>query len=301
MKKTKVASLMLFGLIATIFVLESCDKEAHDITMSGGSEPGGSGFSGTALDYAYACEAVLGTLPEFKYEDAIEVPITKNGVHLTQSSENANDCDHPFAFNTPCDPGNRVGRYQGLNPDGTENSDVVFIALFRGSGVGVIGYRFSTGETCFFEIDDFGDFNSGPLPEPGDVNYNDFWGSPAQISQEFNCTSCHMATPFLHTPAVDQLRNPADTSELLVPLTGLGPYTMVAEAWQAPPMNNIQNSCTSCHRPACTQHFENYPLDELTMPAPFQNATDFDHSTISNADREAIRNWCNSLNLPQFN
>jgi hypothetical protein len=33
------------------------------------------------------------------------------------------------------------------------------------------------------------------------------------------------------------------------------------------------------------------------MPPPFQNATDFDHNTISDADREAIRTWCNSLNL----
>jgi len=33
------------------------------------------------------------------------------------------------------------------------------------------------------------------------------------------------------------------------------------------------------------------------MPAPFENATEFDHSTISNEDRQAIRDWCNSLNL----
>jgi len=33
------------------------------------------------------------------------------------------------------------------------------------------------------------------------------------------------------------------------------------------------------------------------MPPPFQNWKDFDHSTISKADREAIRNWCKTLNL----
>ena len=59
----------------------------------------------------------------------------------------------------------------------------------------------------------------------------------------------------------------------------------------------LDTPCTSCHRPQCTQHFENYPLDELTMPPPFQNATDFDHSSISDADRQAIRDWCNTLNL----
>jgi len=242
---------------------------------------------------------VLGPLPEFKYQDAIEIPMTKNGVHISQSSENPGDCDNPFAFNSPCDPGNRMGRYKGLNLDGTENSDVVFITFFRGSGLGVIGHKFSTGETCFFEIDDFDPVNT-PVPKPGDPNYNDLWGNPSQISQEFNCTNCHMANPFLHTPAVDQLRNPADTSELLVPVTGLNPYSVVGQAWKQPKTTNIQNSCTSCHRPQCTQHYENYPLDELVMPPPFENATDFDHSSISNADRQAIRDWCNSLNLQSF-
>ena len=106
-----------------------------------------------------------------------------------------------------------------------------------------------------------------------------------------------MASPFLHTPAIDQLRNPADTSELLVPFTGNNPYSVIGQEFHQPYTTNIQNSCTSCHRPQCTQHFENYPLDELTMPPPFENATDFDHSSISDADRQAIRNWCNTLNL----
>lgn len=269
-----------------LIMLESCKKEDIDSGK-------------TALDYAYECESVLGPLPEFKYEDAIEIPMTKNGIPLTHQTDNPSDCDHPFAFNAPCDPGNRMGRYQGLNTDGSENSDVVFITFFRGSGLGVIGHKFSTGETCFFEIDDFDPVNTD-VPKPGDANYNDLWGNPAQISQEFNCTNCHMASPFLHTPAVDQLRNPADTSELLLPLTGLSPYSVVGQDWQQPHTTNIQNSCTSCHRPQCTDHFQNYPLDELVMPAPFQNATDFDHSSISNADREAIRNWCNTLNLESF-
>jgi len=78
----------------------------------------------TALDYAYECEAALGPLPEFNYADAIEIPTTKDGLPLTNASDNARDCDQPFAFNTPCDPGNRMGRYDGVNDDGTPNPDV---------------------------------------------------------------------------------------------------------------------------------------------------------------------------------
>ena len=296
MKKTAVASLMLFGLFATIFILESCDKDSHDITLSGGNAS-----SRTALEYAYECEAILGPLPKLSCADAIEVPTTNNGVPVTfpggsegNGSANPNDCDHPWAFGMACQTGNKVGRYQGLNSDGSENPDVVFITFCRDGGLGVIGYKFSTGETCFFSIVDGGDSNNPP--KPGEAGYNEAWMSPSVVAAD-KCQNCHMADPFLHSPAVDQLMNPANPSELLVPFTGNNPYSIIGQEFHQPYTTNIQNSCTSCHRPQCTQHFENYPLDELVMPPPFQNATDFDHSTISDADREAIRTWCNSLNL----
>ena len=284
--------IVLFCFFA--FCLFRC-SDPHDITS--GYIP----VSGrTALDYAYECQGVLGTLPEFKYEDAIEIPMTKNGVPLTQASDNPNDCDNPFAFNAPCDPGNRMGRYYGLNEDGTENEDVVFITFFRGSGLGVIGSKISTGETCFFEIDDFDVVNT-PIPKPGDSNYNKVWGSPSQLAGEINCVNCHMASPFLHSPAVNQITLPDNPSELLLPMTGNTPYVVVGQEWGQPKTATFNNNqCVSCHRPQCTSHFQNYPLDELVMPPPFQNATDFDHSDIATADRQAIRDWCATLGLGNF-
>ena len=95
-----------------------------------------SSFMRTALEYAYECESVLGPLPKFSCDDAIEVPSTKDGVHQTypeteegSGSSNINDCDHPWAFGMACQSNNKVGRYHGENPDGSENSDVVFITL----------------------------------------------------------------------------------------------------------------------------------------------------------------------------
>lgn len=279
-KSTSIAFLGALFWVAVTMVWTACNKEPE---------------GRTALEYAYECESVLGPLPEFRYDQAVPIPISKNGVPLTQGSDNPGDCDNPFAFNQPCDVGNRLGRYVGLHPDGTENPDVVFIAFFRGSGMGLIGHKLSTGETCFFEVDELQDPNN--IPVPGDPDYNQLWASPTTMAAESNCVNCHMASAFLHTPAVDQMRNPADTSQLMVPLQGKGPYVVIGEEWQQPHTTNIQNSCTSCHRPQCTDHFQNYPLDELQMPAPFANATEFDHSTISNADRQAIRDWCATLNL----
>jgi len=255
----------------------------------------------TALDHAYECESVLGPLPRFSCADAVEVPSTLNGIPQTypiteegNGSSDPNDCDHPWAFGMACQTGNKVGRYNGLNTDGSENPDVVFMTFCRDGGLGVIGHKFSTGETCFFSIVDEGNPINSPIP--GEKGYNDAWMSPSVVAAD-KCQNCHMASPFLHSPAVDQLMNPDNPTELLVPLTGNNPYSVIGAEFPQLHTTSIQNSCTSCHRPQCTQHFENYPLDELTMPPPFQNATDFDHSTISIADRQAIRDWCNTLDF----
>jgi len=255
----------------------------------------------TAEVHAYECEDALGPLPRFSCADAVEVPTTKDGVPVTfpggeegSGSTDPSDCDHPWAFGMACQTGNRVGRYQGLNVDGSENTDVVFITFCRDGGLGVIGYKFSTGETCFFSIIDGADSNNTPLP--GETGYNDSWMSP-QVVADDRCMNCHMADPFLHTPAIDQLKIP-NTDELLVPITANGPYTIIGAEFQQPITANFDNNqCVACHRPQCTTHFQNYPLDELVMPAPFQDATNFDHSNIANADRQAIRDWCATLGL----
>ena len=281
-------------LIAVALGFCQCSPTPHDITF--GYVP-----YRTALDYAYECEDALGPLPRFSCADAIEVPTTKDGVPLTfpsgeegSGSTDPSDCDHPWAFGMACQTENRVGRYQGLNVDGSENTDVVFITFCRDGGLGVIGYKFSTGETCFFSIIDGADSNNTPLP--GETGYNDSWMSP-QVVADDRCMNCHMADPFLHTPAIDQLKIP-NTDELLVPITANGPYTIIGAEFQQPITTNFDNNqCVSCHRPQYTTHFQNYPLDELVMPPPFLDATNFDHSNIANADRQAIRDWCATLGL----
>ena len=40
----------------------------------------------TALEHAYECESVLGPLPDFKYDDALEILMTKNGMTLLHNS-----------------------------------------------------------------------------------------------------------------------------------------------------------------------------------------------------------------------
>ena len=167
MKGTKWISFGLaLGLVSASAVWTSCNKEP---------QPEGR----TALEHAYECEDVLGPLPRFSCADAVLVPVTKNGIPLTpeQAGEGeTNDpslCDCPAAFGKACDPGFRVGRYTGLNQDGTPNEDVVFLTNCRDGGLGVIGYKFSTGETCFLHINNetTGAFDLD-IPRPGEDDYN---------------------------------------------------------------------------------------------------------------------------------
>ena len=276
-----------------VLLLCRCTIDPHDITSEYGPIPGR-----TALEYAYECEETLGPLPRFSFDDAIEVPTTKNGIQLNSDSSNYLDCDHPWAFGMACQTGNKIGRYQGINSDGSENLDVVFITFFRDGGLGVIGNKISTGETCFFSILDGVENNN--LPIPGESGYNEKWMTPSAVAAD-KCVDCHMSSPFLHTPAVDQLQHPQIPNELLVPLTSNKPYSVVGQEFGQPKTALFTNNqCTACHRPQCTSHFQNYPLDELKMPAPFLNATNFDHSDIATMDRQEIREWCKTLGLDLF-
>ena len=151
--------LSLFYLLITPLILLSLTKcETVDITYVSIDN------NRSALDHAYECEETLGPLPKFSCDDAIEVPTTKNGIQLNSDSSNYMDCDHPWAFGMACQTGNKVGRYQGINSDGSENLDVVFITFCRDGGLGVIGNKLSTGETWFVSILDGVENNNLPIP-----------------------------------------------------------------------------------------------------------------------------------------
>jgi len=67
MNKSKLIVLILLSVLA----FNSCRKtDSHR----------------TALEHAYECESVLGPLPDFKYDDALEILMTKNGMTLLHNS-----------------------------------------------------------------------------------------------------------------------------------------------------------------------------------------------------------------------
>jgi len=134
--------VLLFGILSAGLLLESCNKNDNVEPFNDSGR--------TALDYAQECEDIFGPFPRFSCEDAILVPARKNGVPITNESWDPNDCDCPMAFGKPCETDYRVGRYIGLNSDGTENPDLVWFTNCRNGGPGVIGYKFTTGQICMF-------------------------------------------------------------------------------------------------------------------------------------------------------
>ncbi len=269
----------------------------------------------TALMYARECEKHLGPFPKFRYEDALEIPITQNGKRVIVTAENIGknlrSGDKPAAFGAPYQLGNRVGRYQGLKANGSPNPDVVFVTFFRDGGLGVIGHNMKTGATCFLSVNDEFDLKQG-LPTPGEPKYNEAWQPPSVVGQD-GCVKCHMADPFLHSPWIDQVRDPMNPEKPLVPLIANvdSPYFVIGKEFPTPPgrkpgaihatiPKHLEgNKCVQCHAPQCVPDFFNVKLDELKMSAPF-HTMEMETRKQWVKDREAIREYCRSLDIQYF-
>ena len=264
----------------------------------------GCGNRATAYEHAQACEAELGPIPAFDLTDAEEVPILVDG---DPAQGHVERCDHPAAFQDPCGPGT-MGRLEGTHADGSANPDVVWVFIARSGGMGVIGYHAVTGATCFLEVDEIPEgttvLDPPSVSDPRD--YDRVWTSPRDMFEHSHpCQACHMADPFLHTPYIDQVADPDDPDATLVPIVaGAGnprpPYEVIGST---PPHTTElpDNSCTSCHRPQCTNLMSNeeegaaqYVLDELAMPAPFHDLATWDDADAV-ADRDEVRAWCDTL------
>ena len=246
--------------------------------------------AGTPLHHAQTCAQYLGPIPAMSCSDAEIMPITVNGVEVTETPAT---CDRPSALTGTCETGERIAaRYMGTHHDGTPRPEVVFVNFCRDGGMGVIGHNAETGATCFFHISMAHD-NSVRHPGSADPDYDDYWQTAAVVAAD-NCQGCHQADAWLHSPWIDQLRHPDDPTQPLVPVTGGvdAPYIVVGEGFAQPHHEGApDNSCTSCHRAQCDDNFA-VPLGQLEMPGPFADST-FTESV--SADLQEIRDWCATL------
>lgn len=245
---------------------------------------------GTPLHHAQTCAQYLGPIPAMSCSDAQLMPITVDGVEVTETPAT---CDRPSALTGTCETGERIAaRYEGTRHDGSPRPEVVFINFCRDGGMGVIGHNSETGATCFFHINMAHD-NSVVHPGSADPGYDDYWQTADVVAAD-NCQGCHQADPWLRSPWIDQLRDPSNPDQPLVPVTAGpdAPYTVVGEGFSQPIHAGApDNSCTSCHRPQCDTNFA-VPLGELVMPGPFADSTTTEAGA---ADLQELRDWCRDL------
>ena len=245
---------------------------------------------GTPLHHAQTCAQYLGPIPAMSCADAELMPITVDGVEVFDTPAS---CDRPSALTGTCETGERIAaRYTGTHHNGSPRPEVVFVNFCRDGGMGVIGHNSETGATCFFHIN-MAFPNDARHPGSNDPNYDDYWQSADVVAAD-NCQGCHQADPWLHSPWIDQLRDPDDPSLPLVPLIAStdSPYVVVGEGFTQPYHDGApENSCTSCHRAQCDTNFA-VPLGELVMPGPFADSTFTDGVS---ADLQELRDWCATL------
>ena len=283
-------TLSLIVLVACSSESSNKNAKAPDKLVPDADAPPITAVEGTPLHHAQTCAQYLGPIPAMSCADAALMPITVDGVEVFETPPR---CDRPSALTGTCETGERIAaKYIGTHHDGSPRPEVVFINFCRDGGMGVIGYNSETGATCFFHISQR---YSNMVRHPGsdDPDYDEYWQNAREVAAD-NCQGCHQADPWLHSPWIDQLKDPDEPSKTLVPvLEGKAPpYVVVGDGFSQPFHDGApQNSCTSCHRPQCDNGFA-VPLGQLVMPGPFADSTY--HSQVSD-DLQAMRDWCASL------
>ncbi len=284
-REARVVALITAVVSAAVtFILLGCEPappgdggETEAVTDTGGASGGGSSppplDPSTIEGHAAECREALGRVPSFNcLEDGELIPITRDGVMIEDDAHAPGQrCDRPALLTEDCNPWARVGRLPGATLDGAPDPDVEWAFICRRyrlvSSVGdprfqdvaLIGHRRSTGATCFFQA--YPDLESARVPAPGEPadetppgapTDEDFWLSPPETAYR-ECLRCHDADPWLHSPYVDQVRDPMTGGPLVPSGAERGaPYFVVGEAfseWARPRHISPEgNRCVSCHR-----------------------------------------------------
>lgn len=289
-RHTPILSVLVLSLVLSACVLPTDNENATSALVPDPDAPPVTASPGTPLHHAQTCAQFLGPIPAVNCMDAEIMPITVDGVEVEDTPRT---CDRPSALTGTCETNQRISaRYIGTHHDGSPRPEVVFINFCRDGGQGLIGHNSQTGATCFFHMNQHYP-NTVQHPGSNDPNYDDYWQTAEEVAAD-NCQGCHQADPWIHSPWIDQLRDPDDPSRSLVPVIDDpdAPYIVVGDGFKQPYQTGApQNSCTSCHRAQCDRNFA-VPLGELVMPGPFADSTF--HDTVS-ADLQELRDWCKTV------
>jgi hypothetical protein len=248
--------------------------------------------------YTNDCMADLGDLPMFANDADFNcmdpsmhvVPITATSstgtvttldettTHwpLTTAETSATKrCDRPAWLGydgttgaTQCAPFSRIGEWQ--NSQGTRFAMVCRRYATRAlsdpkfDDINFIAHNPNTGKTCFFNSHLGGTEDGTKIPAPDTSTSDKFWLDPAGV-RDASCAQCHDSGPFMHSPWVDQVVDPATNHTLVPRITEDPAYTAQTkysifgvesfgtdaasqQIWHQPQHLTDVGSCGSCHR-----------------------------------------------------
>ena len=204
--------------------------------------------------YGAACAAAIAPIPGFDCAEGVTVPITVDGVRITDRAPET--CDRPGLLdNGPGSDGQCVpfSRILNLSTETAQVSVMCRQKRLRSADstefdeIDVIAHNPATGATCWFQAKgaEGAPVNGAAVPSPTDPGAEAFWAPPETVVAD-DCGSCHDNDPFMYSPFVGQVWGH-------VPTNPLGPYAHVDAGfgfadWPTHEMLPRDNTCLGCHR-----------------------------------------------------
>lgn len=209
---------------------------------------------GSAQLYGETCAAEVAAIPSFDCADGAVVPVTVDGLPVTDHAPAS--CDRPALLSNgegsdgQCVPFSRI---LNLSTETAQISVMCRQKHYRPETssdydeIDVIAHNPASGATCWFQAKAApGETVSGVgVPSPTNATDARFWELPETVVQD-GCGTCHDNDPFMYSPFVGQVW-------AHVPVNPFGPYGHVDpglgfSAWPTTAMNMRDSTCIGCHR-----------------------------------------------------
>ena len=229
--------------------------------------------------YGERCIAELGDIPFFEkigdgnygtYNclDSTPIPmtVTDGGGNVDRPEGTVGQCDKPQYIYSLCEQGPRVA--QRVNEDGTRwvllcRKSLGGLSSDQYNDIAMIGTNPFTGKTCFFQNALYSKTDGGHVPHPADVEKSkNLWsGVHGGLGGGIECTRCHSADAFVHSPWIDGAKD--QNGRPVISKIGVDedfptgandtPYSLVnarGQGWTFHEMITDERAaaCTKCHR-----------------------------------------------------
>ena len=230
--------------------------------------------------YGERCVSELGEIPFFEktgegeyttYDclESTEIPLTitdANGNVTKPREGTVNQCDNPQYIYDLCEAGPRVA--SRTNEQGTRwvllcRKSIGGYASNKYNDIAMIGHNPFTGKTCFFQNALYSKTDGGKIPHPADTEKSsNLWsGVHGGLGSGIECSRCHDADAFIHTPWIDSAKDAQGRP--IVPKMGIDadfalgandtPFALInqrGQGWQMEKqlVSQEANSCLKCHR-----------------------------------------------------